>query len=101
MIVKSLNNFINSKPHDTHGFKEKVKIKFDSVKAIAKTFPNGKAVMMILLAAETVPIDWDIYCVLPPDSQRVTPQVHTLDIVSFSLKIMYIKVSYINYCIGL
>ena len=57
MAVKSLNNFSNSKPHDTHGFKEEVKIKFDSVKAIFGRFPNGTVTTMISLAVETVPID--------------------------------------------
>ena len=71
MAVKLLNNFSNSKPHDTHRFKEEVKIKFDSVEVIAGRFPNGTAAMMILLAAETVLIDWDTYYVLPPDNQRV------------------------------
>ena len=68
VAVKLLNNFSNSKPHDTHGFKKELKIKFDSIKAIAGRFPNGTAVMMILLVVEIVLIDWDIYCALPLDN---------------------------------
>ena len=51
--MKLLKNFSNSKLHDTHGFKEEAKIKFNSVKTIAGRFPNGTSAMMILLAAET------------------------------------------------
>ena len=40
MAVKLLNNFSNSKLHDTHGFKKEVKIKNNSIKAIAGKFPN-------------------------------------------------------------
>ena len=57
VAVKLLNNFSNSKLYDTHGFKEAVKIKFDSIKTIAGRLPNGTATMMILLAAETVTLD--------------------------------------------
>ena len=39
--MKLLNNFSNSKLHDTHGFKEEVKIKFDSIKAIAGWIRTG------------------------------------------------------------
>ena len=51
------------------GFKEEAKIKYDSVKAIAGIFPNGTAAMMILVTTETVSLDWDVYCVLPPNNQ--------------------------------
>ena len=57
MAVKLLNNFSNSKPHDTNGFKEEIKIKYDSVKAIAGRFPNETATIMVLLAAETITLD--------------------------------------------
>mmetsp|Transcript_68202 Transcript_68202/g.76353 ORF Transcript_68202/g.76353 Transcript_68202/m.76353 type:complete len:88 (-) Transcript_68202:3-266(-) len=40
VAVKSLNNYSNNKPHDSHGFKEEVKIKYDAVKAITGEFPN-------------------------------------------------------------
>ena len=38
VTVKSLNNFSNKKPRFPHGYKEKAKIKYDSVKAIAGKF---------------------------------------------------------------
>ena len=57
VAMKLLNNFSNSKPYDTRGFIEEVKIKYNSVKAIAGKFPNGTAVMILLLAAETKPLD--------------------------------------------
>ena len=69
--MKSLNNFSNNKPHDTHRFKEEVKIKYDSVKAIAGKFPNGILAMMALLVAEATLLDWDAYCALIPDKQSV------------------------------
>ena len=46
VAVKLLNNFSNNKPHDTHEIKEKVKIKYNSVKAIARKFPNRTVAMM-------------------------------------------------------
>ena len=69
VTVKLLNNFSNNKLHDPHGFKEEVKIKYNSVKAITGKFPNGTAAMMVLLAAETIPLDWVAYCALTPDKQ--------------------------------
>ena len=69
--MRSTNNFSNSKPRDTHGFKEEVKIKYDSVKAITGRFSNGTAVTMILLAAETVPLDWIAYCGLTLDKKLI------------------------------
>ena len=69
VAVKLLNNFSNNKPHDIHGFKEEVKIKYNSVKAIAGQFPNGIATMMLLLAVETIPSDWVAYCALILDKQ--------------------------------
>ena len=44
--VKLMNNYSNSKPHDPHGFKEEIKIKFDAVKAVVKKFPNRTEAMM-------------------------------------------------------
>ena len=49
-----MNNFSNNKPYDPHDYKEEVKIKYDSIKATARKSPNGTAVMMALLAVETV-----------------------------------------------
>ena len=69
MVMKLLKNFSNSKPYDTHGFKEEVKIKYDSVKVIARRFPNETAMMMILLAAEIIPLYWVAYCLFTPDKQ--------------------------------
>ena len=46
-----MNNFGNNKLHDPHGYKEEVKLKYNSGKAIAQKFPNGTAAMMILLTA--------------------------------------------------
>ena len=49
VVVKLMNNYSNNKPHDPHGFKEKIKVKHNAVKAIAGRFPNGTAVLMALL----------------------------------------------------
>ena len=51
-----MNNYSNNKPHDPHGFKEEVKIKYDVVKAVAGKSSNETAVMMALLKAESVPL---------------------------------------------
>ena len=66
-----MNNYSNNKPHDPHGFKEEVKIKYDAVKAITGKFPNGTAAMTALLAAAPPVIDWAEYCALTPDKQLV------------------------------
>ena len=65
--MKTLNNYSNNKPHDPHGFKEEVKIKYFAVKVITGKFPNGTAVMMILFAAVAPAIDWAEYYALTPD----------------------------------
>ena len=68
VAVKLLNNVINNKPHDPHGYKkEEVKIKYNSIRAIAEKFPNGTAAMMTLLAANSPPQDWAYYCGLTSD----------------------------------
>ena len=36
--VKLMNNYSNNKPHDYHGFKEEVTIKYDAIKAVAGRF---------------------------------------------------------------
>ena len=46
VAVKLMNNCSNNKPHDPHGFKEEVKIKYDAVKVVAGRFQNEIAVMM-------------------------------------------------------
>ena len=71
LVVKLLNNFSNNKPHDPHGFKEKIKIKYDSVKAVAGKFRNGTATMMTVLAAVAPPRYWAYYCGLTSDKQLV------------------------------
>ena len=52
-----MNNYSNNKPHDPHGFKEEVKIKYDAVKAIAGKFPNRTAAMLAVLGATVQAID--------------------------------------------
>ena len=64
-----MNNFSNNKPYDPHGCKDEVQIKYNSVKVIAGKFPNGTAVMMALLTAETVPLYWAAYSALTPNKQ--------------------------------
>ena len=61
----------NNKLHDPHGFKEEVKIKYDSVKAITKKIPNATAAMMALLGAAVPLLDWAGYCALTPDKQLI------------------------------
>ena len=64
--MKSINNYSNKKTHDSHGFKEEVKIKYNTVKAIAGKFPDGTAAMMTLLEVETIPLTWVDYYAMPP-----------------------------------
>ena len=64
VVVKLMINYSNNKPHDTHGFKKEVQIKYDAVKAVAGRFQNETAVMAELLAAVASPIDWVRYCQL-------------------------------------
>ena len=67
--MKSMNNFSNNKLYKPHGYKEEVKIKYDSVRAIAGKLPNETAAMMALMAVETIPLDWAVYCALTPVEQ--------------------------------
>mmetsp|Transcript_50842 Transcript_50842/g.56774 ORF Transcript_50842/g.56774 Transcript_50842/m.56774 type:complete len:146 (+) Transcript_50842:133-570(+) len=53
VAVKPMNNFSNNKLYDPHGYKEEVKIKYDSIRAIAGKFLGGTAATMALIAAET------------------------------------------------
>ena len=72
VAVKLMNNYSNNKPHDPHGFKEEVKIKYYAVKVVAGRFPNGTAVMMELLgAAAAPPIDGAGYYGLTPYKQPI------------------------------
>ena len=64
-----MKNFNNNKPHDPHGFKKEVKIKYDAGKAIAGKFPNDTAAMMALLGAAVPALDWTGYCALTNDKQ--------------------------------
>ena len=71
VVMKSMNNYSNNKPHDLHGFKEEVKIKYNVLKAVAGRFPNRNAAMMELLAVVAPPIDWDGYCWLTLPKQLI------------------------------
>ena len=66
-----MNNYSNNKLHDSHGYKEEVKIKYDAVKAVVGRFPNGTAAIMELLGAKRPALDWVAYCVIPPADQLV------------------------------
>ena len=61
MLVKSLNNFSNTKPIDPYGFREDLKIKYNAVLAVVGKFPNGTGPMMELLKAETPLRSWAGY----------------------------------------
>ena len=63
--VKSMNKYINNKLHDPHGFKEEIKIKFDTLKAVVEKFPNRTGAMMELLKTEVPPVNWAGYYALP------------------------------------
>ena len=66
-----MNNYSNNKPHDPHGFKEEVKIKYNAVKVVAGKFSNGTPAMLELLGAERLALDWVAYCAIPPIDQLV------------------------------
>ena len=61
MSVKSLKNFSNAKLNDPHGFKEELKIKYDTVLDVVGKFPNRICSMMELLKAEKPALDWAAY----------------------------------------
>ena len=67
--MKLIKNYSNNKPHNPQGFKEQVKIKYDTIKAITGKFPNEIAAMMALLRATTSVIDWAGYCMVTPAKQ--------------------------------
>ena len=54
-----------------HGYKEEVKIKYDTVKAVVKKFPNRTGATMELVGAAVPVLDWDNYCALTPAQQIV------------------------------
>ena len=58
VAIKSLNTYTNNEPQDPHGYKEKVKIKYEATKAIVGKFPNGTAALMELLSNALAPLDW-------------------------------------------
>ena len=61
-----MNNYTNNKPYDPHNFKEQVKIKYETTKAIAGRFSNGTAALMELFSkTQPVALDWAAYCALP------------------------------------
>ena len=64
VVVKLLNNFSNAKLNDLHGFKEKLKIKFDAVLAVVRKFLNNTGPMLELLKAEIPPLDWAAHCAM-------------------------------------
>ena len=64
MAVKSFNNISNTEPNDPRGFKEVLKIKYDSILAMVRMFPNGTGLMLHLLQAETIPLNWADYCAM-------------------------------------
>ena len=67
--MKLMNNFSNNKLYNPHGYKEEVKIKYDSIQSIAERYPNGTATMMALLTAAVPKLNWAGYCTLTPDKQ--------------------------------
>ena len=69
--MKSTNNYSNNKPHDPHGFKEEVKIKYDDVNTVVGKFPNRTGVMIKLLRAAVPALDWAYYFRLTPTEQFV------------------------------
>ena len=72
VAVKSMNNYTNNEPHDPHGFKDQIKIKYEATKAIARKFPHGTAALMELLSkAQPGAFDWAAYCELLADKQLV------------------------------
>ena len=57
VAIKSLNTCTNKDPHDPHGFKEQVKIKFKTTKVIVGRFQNGTAALMYLLSKAEPALD--------------------------------------------
>ena len=68
VAIKSLSTYTNNDPQDPYGFKEQVKIKFETTKLIVRKFPNGTAALTHLLSKAESPLDWDGYCALPEEN---------------------------------
>ena len=66
IVVKLMTNYSNNKPHDPHGLKEEVKIKYDAVKAVVGKFLNGTGAMIKFRKATVPALDWVAYCAMPP-----------------------------------
>ena len=69
MAIKSLNTYTNSNINDSHGFKEQVKIKYKTTKAIVGRFPNGTATLIHLPSKAEPALDRDGYCALSKAGQ--------------------------------
>ena len=61
IATKSLLNFTNFRPKNSHRYEEELKIKFNAMTAIAGKFPNGKGFPDYLLAKEVAPLSWNDY----------------------------------------
>ena len=66
-----MNNYSNNKPHDPHGFRGEVKIKYDAVKVVVERFSNGTGAVIKLLGAAVPTRDWAYYYQLTPVEQLV------------------------------
>ena len=71
VAVKLISNYSNNKPHDPHGYKEEVKIKYNDVQAVVGKFPNETGAMIELLEAVVPAQHWAYYCGLTPADQLV------------------------------
>ena len=71
VTVKLMNNYSNNKPHDPHGFKEEVKIKYNVVKAVVGKLPNGTGAMIEFLGGAVPALDWVAYCAMFPVDKLV------------------------------
>ena len=54
VVIKPLHNFTNSTQEVPHGYKEEVKVKYDTRMAIVRNFPNGTRFLEMLLAKEKI-----------------------------------------------
>ena len=45
-----MNNYINNKQYNPHSFKEQIKIKYETTKAVAGKFSYGTVALMELLS---------------------------------------------------
>ena len=88
--MKLMNNYSNNKLYDPHGFKEEVKIKYDTVKTVAGRFPNRTIVTMELIGAVLPPIYWAGYSQLTP-AKQLTWEVRGDNIIKPMLFLMNSK----------